>query len=71
MIPDEVDPWSRQKESRCVESSPAAALRQAERAREVKSRAARIFLIMAIAPTATDMPQNELHENNNLEAARV
>jgi hypothetical protein len=28
-------------------------------------------LIMAIAPTATDMPQNELYENNNLEAARV
>jgi hypothetical protein len=30
----------------------------------------RIFLIMAIAPTATDMPQNELHENKNLAAAK-
>ena len=31
----------------------------------------RIFLIMAIAPTATDMPQNELYENDNLEAAKA
>jgi hypothetical protein len=26
---------------------------------------------MAIAPTATDMPQNKLYENNNLETAKV
>jgi hypothetical protein len=30
----------------------------------------RIVVIMAIAPTATDMPQNELYENN-LDTARV
>jgi hypothetical protein len=28
-------------------------------------------LIMAIAPTATDMPQNKLYENNNLGTAEV
>ena len=26
---------------------------------------------MAIAPTATDMPQNDLYENNNLEGAKA
>jgi hypothetical protein len=30
-----------------------------------------IFVIMAMAPTATDMPQNDLHENNNLEGAKA
>jgi hypothetical protein len=28
-------------------------------------------MIMAIAPTATDMPQNELYENNNLRNPEV
>ena len=71
MTADEVDRSIRRGEILSEHSLPAAARARVERAREEESRATRGFLIMAIAPTATDMPQNELHENNNLEAARA